>query len=222
MIRVFLIIALSASLSLSAQEHYRPHRSNFVCENGENRYTRALYGSHTDWRLETSDRPVFAVVKKGHHRNIRFVFEKDGVSYPLDSTDYCRATYANGRREYLLKDQRWGEGVLRIEVLALSDREAAVWRIASPQLQGQLRVMVCQIAQPKLYRNGDIGVDQSNCLEAAGEPLQNLRDRHFIWALSSMKYECWNLNWVEMIINRRVNTSDSWQTEFSLRPPIPI
>ena len=202
MIRVLLIIALSASLSLSAQEHYRPHRSNFVCENGENRYTRALYGSHTDWRLETSDRPVFAVVKKGHHRNIRFVFEKDGVSYPLDSTDYCRATYANGRREYLLKDQRWGEGVLRIEVLALSDREAAVWRIASPQLQGQLHVMVCQIAQPKLYRNGDIG--------------------HFIWALSSMKYECWNLNWVEMIINRRVNTSDSWQTEFSLRPPIPI
>ena len=175
MIRVLLIIALSACLSLSAQEHYRPHRSNFVCENGENRYTRALYGSHTDWRLETSDRPVFAVVKKGHHRNIRFVFEKDGVSYPLDSTDYCRATYANGRREYLLKDQRWGEGVLRIEVLALSDREAAVWRIASPQLQGQLHVMVCQIAQPKLYRNGDIGVDQSNCLEAAGEPLQNLK-----------------------------------------------
>ena len=80
--RVFLIIALLVWLSTFAQERsqqYVPRGHSFVCENGTNRYTRALYGSHTDWRLETSDRPVFAVVKKGHHRNIRFEFEKDGV-----------------------------------------------------------------------------------------------------------------------------------------------
>ena len=52
-----------------AQKSYFPEGNAFVCENGTNRYTRALYGSYTDWRLETSDRPVFAVVKKDHHRN---------------------------------------------------------------------------------------------------------------------------------------------------------
>ena len=173
--RVFLIIALLVWLSTFAQERsqqYVPRGHSFVCENGTNRYTRALYGSHTDWRLETSDRPVFAVVKKGHHRNIRFEFEKDGVAYPLDETAYCRASYSNGRREYLLKDERWGEGIVRIEVLAMPDREAAVWRIASPQLEGSLRAIVCQIAQPKLSRNGDIGVDEPGCLEASGDPLQ--------------------------------------------------
>ena len=153
---------------------YQPRHGSFVCENGTNRYTRALYGSYTDWRLETSDRPVFAVVKKDHHRNIRFVMEKEGVAYPLDETDYCRALYGQGRREYLLKDARWGEGVVRIEVVAMPDREAAVWRITSPQLQGRMQVTVCQIAQPKLHRNGDIGADKPGCLEAAGDPLQTV------------------------------------------------
>lgn len=37
---------------------YYPEGEDFVCVNGKNRYTRALYGSHTAYRLETSDRPV--------------------------------------------------------------------------------------------------------------------------------------------------------------------
>ena len=177
--RQVLFIVLMVCFSVSAicgerRQQYRPHHTSFICENGENRYTRALYGSPTDWRLETSDRPVFAVVKKGHHRNIRLVFEKDGVEYPLDQTAYCRSSYGNGRRVYVLKDQRWGEGELRIEVLAMPDREAAIWRIASPELQGHIHAVVCEIAQPKLYRNGDIGVDTPGCLEAAGEPLQTV------------------------------------------------
>ena len=161
-------------IGVERQMQYRPRHGSFVCENGTNRYTRALYGSYTDWRLETSDRPVFAVVKKDHHRNIRFVFEKDGVAYPLDETEYCLATYGNGRRYYLLEDQRWGKGYIRFEVLAMPEREAAVWRITSPELQGIMRVIVCQIAQPKLHRNGDIGADKPGCLEAAGEPLQTV------------------------------------------------
>ena len=170
--RILLFVTLCLCVVVNAQQHYQPRHGSFVCENGTNRYTRALYGSYTDWRLETSDRPVFAVVKKDHHRNIRFVLEKDGIAYPLDETDFCRASYRDGRREYLLKDKRWGESVVRIEVLAMPDREAAVWRIASPQMEGRLRAIVCQIAQPKLYRNGDIGADKPGCLEAAGDPLQ--------------------------------------------------
>lgn len=162
-------------IGVERRQQYRPHYSSFVCENGENRYTRALYGSHTDWRLETSDRPVFAVVKKGHHRNIRLVFEKDGVAYPLEQTDYCRSSYGGGRREYVLRDSHWGDGLLRIEVLAMPNREAAIWRITSPQLQGNIHAVVCNIVQAKLHRNGDIGADKPGCLEAAGEPLQMVK-----------------------------------------------
>ncbi len=34
---------------------YRPDGNDFVCVNGKNRYTRALYGGITDFRIETSD-----------------------------------------------------------------------------------------------------------------------------------------------------------------------
>ena len=43
---------------------YVPDGEDFVCVNGKNRYTRALYGSHTAYRVETSDRPVFAIYNK--------------------------------------------------------------------------------------------------------------------------------------------------------------
>ena len=141
---------------------YRPEAGAFVCENGRNRFTRALYGGHTDWRLETSDRPVFAAVKKGHHRNIRFLV--NGV--PLDSADYCKASYTDGMRQYLLSDHRWGSGQLRIGVTALQTEEGAVWQFCHDGIpQPDIEVRICQIANPKLKRNGDIGADAPGVFE---------------------------------------------------------
>ncbi len=130
---------------------------------GANRFTRALYGSHTDWRLETSDRPIFAVAKKGHHRSIRFVV--DGVS--LDSVDYCRSAYRDGTREYLLSDHRWAGGMLHLTVVALPHEEGAVWNFipAGFGKPMQLQTRICQIANPKLKRNGDIGADAPGVFE---------------------------------------------------------
>ena len=65
--------------SISLNEHlrgtkrtlqYRPDGDEFVCVNGKNRYTRALYGSHSPFRVETSDRPVFSFYKKRPGGNI--------------------------------------------------------------------------------------------------------------------------------------------------------
>ena len=161
--RIFLIIALFGSLSALAQTQYFPEGNDFVCTNGTNRFTRALYGSHTDWRLETSDRPVFAVVKKGHHRNIRF--EVNGLL--LDSAKTCKAWYRHGTRLYTIVDQRWNWG-LTVMVVALPDEEGAVFCFSKnppctdmKAIKEKLNVMAWSspIAQPKLQRNGDIGVD---------------------------------------------------------------
>ena len=159
-----LTLLLTSAMAVFAQ--YRPEDGGFVCENGTNRFTRALYGGYTDYRIETSDRPVFAVVKKNHHRNIRF--RVNGVA--LDSTDYCKATYINGMRIYSLRDHRWGDGAeLALQVVALPDREGAVWlfddrHFAQP---AGLEARVCAIANPKLHRNGDIGADKPGVFEAA-------------------------------------------------------
>ncbi len=142
-------------------QQYWPEAGAFVCENGSNRFTRALYGSHSDWRLETSDRPIFAVVKKGHHRSIRFLV--NGVS--LDSTEYCKASYKDGIRSYVLRDQRWGDGKLEVVAVASPSDETAVWQFQTDGFQSDIQVRVCQIANPKLRRNGDIGADKPGVLE---------------------------------------------------------
>ena len=172
-------------------QQYFPEDGGFVCEStleeflqgkkGANRFTRALYGGHTDYRIETSDRPVFAVVKKNYHRNLRF--RVNGVA--LDSTDYCKATYINGMRTYSLRDHRWGaEAELVLKVVALPDREGAVWQFddrhfgsrdsrrevrgAKGEEQGvRFEAHLCAIANPKLHRNGDIGADKPGVFEAA-------------------------------------------------------
>ena len=148
------------------QQQYWPQGQAFVCENGRNRFTRALYGGWTDYRIETSDRPIFAIVKKGHHKNVRF--EVEGV--PLDSTDYCKSWYHDGMRSYLLGDHRWnhlGYGIVRVHVVALHNEEGAVWQFIADHYKGDLdvKVRVCAIANPKLKRNGDIGADMPGVFE---------------------------------------------------------
>lgn len=152
------------------QQQYFPEQGAFVCENGNNRFTRALYGGFTDYRLETSDRPVFAVVKKGYHRNIRFVV--NGVS--LDSVDYCKAWYVDGMRRYLIRDTRLGE--LQVEAVALNDREGAAFRFTGNQSLN-VQTIISEIANPKLKRNGDIGADAPGVFEA-GQPLDTIAATH--------------------------------------------
>ena len=162
---------------IARSQQYYPEDGAFVCYNGQNRYTRALYGSHTDWRLETSDRPVFAVVKKGHHRNIRFELDYRGRSYRLDQL-WCEAHYGGklpGARVYLMHDPQLAD-TLGLVAVARPDREGAVWTLFAPFLgdSARLRAIVCPIAQPKLHRNGDIGADKPGCLEAADSVVQEV------------------------------------------------
>ena len=146
---------------------YFPQGDAFVNENGRNRFTRALYGGWTDYRVETSDRPIFAVVKKGHHKSVRF--EIEGV--PIDSTDYCKSYYRNGMRTYLLGDHRWnhiGNGIIRVHVVALQEEEGAIWQFICDGLKNQqleVKVKLCDIADSNLKRNGDIGADKPGVFE---------------------------------------------------------
>lgn len=149
-------------------QQYFPEDGGFVCENGKNRYTRALYGGWTQYRVETSDRPVFALVKSGFHRNLQF--KVNGV--PLDSTDYCKAIYKDATRSYVLKDKKWGDkAVLELKVVALPDREGSVWWFETFNMPENVNIdaEMCEVASPKLLRNGDIGADKEGVLEADPE-----------------------------------------------------
>lgn len=159
---------------------YLPDGEDFVCINGRNRYTRALYGSPTAWRLETSDRPIFATYVKNDSRNIRFRLRRpDGTVTPLEATTWCEARYTPGRRSYLLRDAAWGtEVLLKISVLASPTEEAAVWQFSAEGLPPGcvLEAVNSPIRLKKLSRSGDMGADPPGCFDPAedGTVLQTL------------------------------------------------
>jgi len=152
--------------------NYRPEGRAFVSVNGENLYTRALYGGHTEYRVETGDRPVFAIFKKGNHRNIRFHIN----DIAIDSTDYCEARYEDGMRVYELRDKRWGKkNVVRMRVVASTLAEEVIWKFLATGFTEPVRIetVVSGISKPRLHRNGDLGVDPFDAFEADGKaPLQ--------------------------------------------------
>ncbi len=155
-------------------QQYFPEGRAFVCTNGTNRFTRALYGSPTDYRIETSDRPVFAIYKKKDCRHV--ALQVNGVA--LDATDDCFAAYEDGMRSYELRHAAWGkDAVLRLKVVANMNAEGAFWRLRPIGFESpvNLEVVVSHIKKAKLSRNGDMGVDAPDAFESDGkEPVQQL------------------------------------------------
>lgn len=169
-------LLLAASLSAAAQTvrqrptHYVPDGRDFVCTNGSHRYTRALYGGPTVFRIETSDRPVFATyAQHGSHRNLAFRLTVGGTTVALDSTAFCEARYRAGRRTYLLRDPRWGHGELHLSVVADADREGGVWQwraegFAQPP---RLEAVLAATRVQRFRRAGDLGhFDRPDAFEA--------------------------------------------------------
>lgn len=168
------LLSSSAQGMMQRTANYQPDGRGFSCVNGNNRYTRALYGSVDEWRLETSDRPIFAIFKKNNHRNIRFVIKCNGQAFQLDSVEYCKARYEAGKREYLMKDKRWDGGVLKLSVLAYPQTEGAVWKFAAENF-GKAKIeivgMICETKVSKFKRAGDIGkFDGPEAFDAPAQP----------------------------------------------------
>ena len=164
-------ISCVAFCAVSAQEvrtlHYQPDGRDIVCHDGERRYTRALYGSYTDFRLETSDRPIFATYRKRSHRNIRFSLTTGGKTTPLEQTTHCEARYNAGKRVYILTDDSWKKGRLTITALAQPDSESAIWQFEAQDLPGdaQLACVVCDVLRPKFQRAGDMNSDPADSFD---------------------------------------------------------
>ena len=181
-----LIFLLYSLPTLAADENkmpprpmnYFPDRGDIVCINGNNRYTRALYGGYTRFRLETSDRPVFATYDRDKSVNIAFDMTVNGQRQCLDATTLCEARYNGGRRDYSLGDASWGDGHLQMSALALHETEGAIWRVSASGFAEppQLHVTLSRVAKPKMSRDGDYGIEPRSSYEAkSGEaPLQQL------------------------------------------------
>ena len=189
-------VVVWASEKPARQMQYWPEGRSIVCVNGNNLYSRALYGSHTLFRLETSDRPIFATYDKGNSKNIRLYLTTGGSKVRLDSTTYCKAAYEGGERRYIVKHDAWGKDAeLRITALASQHEETALWSFYCTGFKDDvlMEARVCQVAKTKMSREGDLGLEPRSSYEpSAGEKdLQTIswdaNGYSYLWLLDNKK-----------------------------------
>ena len=171
------LLAISVAMLYASEKparcmQYWPEGRSIVCVNGENRYSRALYGSHTLFRLETSDRPLFATYDKGNSKNIRLYLTTGGKTIRLDSTSYCKAEYEGGERRYIVKHKTWGKDAeVRIIALASQREETALWSFECTGFTDDVKMeaRVCQVAKTKMLREGDLGLEPRSSYEPSAD-----------------------------------------------------
>ncbi len=144
---------------------YTPTSGGYIYrKNGDNLYTRALYGGNTAFRIESSDRPIFGAFHGKDNRNIHFIVRVNGKSMRLDSVAECRSYFRGGERRYELSDPEWDKGRLSIITLAPRHYEGVLWKIEATDMPKDAEIMaVCvPTVKVKLSRNGDMGADPAN------------------------------------------------------------
>lgn len=105
---------------------YRPDGQDFLIENGTANFNRPLYGPHTAFRVDASDRPEFAfyLPRKGGLLQLGFVSAKG--SQWLAKAQRVLARYRPGSMVYDVVDSAIGDSALKVTALPLKDSEGLI------------------------------------------------------------------------------------------------
>jgi hypothetical protein len=140
----------------------RPDGTDFVITNGTHRFTRALYGTNTAFRVEAGDLPEFALYLPGMGGNLKFGLLADEQSKWLIKAETITARYRPGAMLYDISDPLLGAGKLHLEVLALADAEGVLVKARFdnvPAKKVRLLWAFGGATGKKFNRDGDIGAD---------------------------------------------------------------
>ena len=140
---------------------YHPEGQDIVITNGNRRFTRALYGTSTAFRVEAGDLPEFALYMPGMGGNIKFGLSNNDSSKWLINADTITARYRPGSMLYEIKDKMLGKGKLHIAVLAMADVEGIIIKMQFEKVLPGIRLIWAYggASGKKFSRDGDMGPD---------------------------------------------------------------
>lgn len=150
---------------------YSPDGEDFVIVNGKKKFNRALYGTHTGFRVETSDVPELALYLPRMGGNLSFGIESNGRSLQLNNAKQIESRYRPGSRIYTITDPLLGGGELILTVLAMSDADGMILRFETKDLPADVSLSwrFGGAADKRFSREGDLGVDPVDCFELKPE-----------------------------------------------------
>lgn len=171
MIRItlfFVLYLLVTSVSAQAEWHdkvrtlrYMPDGEDFVIVNGNRKFTRALYGTNTAFRIETGDVPEFAFFMPRMGGNLHFALITDNRSIWLNDAKYIESRYRAGSRIYSIKDPILGEGEIIMTALAMSNTEGLILKLEFNNIPQtvELAWIYGGASDVRMNRNGDMNAD---------------------------------------------------------------
>ena len=140
---------------------YVPDNGDFVIENGNRRFNRALYGSNTGFRVEAGDLPEFALYLPGMGGNLKFGIGTDEHNIWLIDAEQIIARYRPGSMVYEIRDPLLGKGKFNVHLLASSEGEGLILKINTVDIPGKVSLYWAfgGVSGKRFSRDGDIGAD---------------------------------------------------------------
>ena len=154
---------------------YHPDGSDFVIDNGNRRYNRALYGTHTAFRVEAGDLPEFALFMPGIGGDFKLGIVSGNKSKWCNDFSYIQSRYRPGSMIYHLRDKMLGNAQIDLQLLAMNDAEGILLRVIVAGTVPELKLVWAFGGASGIHpsRNGDIGADPESVFYLTPEHCRN-------------------------------------------------
>lgn len=141
---------------------YTPDGEEFVITNGNKRFTRAIYGTNTGFRFETSDFPEFGLYMPRLGGSVYMAISTPSATVWISELKSIESRFKSGQRTYIVKDEAlFGKGVLKISAVALSDADGLVVKYEPENMPAGIKILWIYggANNQRFSREGDIGAD---------------------------------------------------------------
>jgi hypothetical protein len=150
---------------------YAPDHGDFVIINGSKRFNRALYGSHTGFRVEAGDLPEFSLYMPRMGGTLRLGLQTGEKSKWLIEADRIEARYNSGSMRYCITDKLLGEGELKMKLLALPDADGMILQIEGEHVPKSVKLFFAfgAASDKRFSREGDLGADPESVFDLTAD-----------------------------------------------------
>ncbi len=148
-------------LSLARPLRYKPEGTDFVIVNGTRRFNRALYGTHSAFRVEAGDLPEFLMYMPRKGGNLKLgIGTAEGDKWLIDAA-HIKAVYRPGTMLYEITDPLLEGGQLNLQVWAMAESEGMLLEIEAAEGTEPFNLIWTYggASGHRPSRDGDIGAD---------------------------------------------------------------
>lgn len=164
-LKSFLLCICLALPAVLGATSYFPEGKGIACVNGTNRFNRAIYGTNSGFRFETSDFPEIGLYMPNMGGSVYFAIRSGGEVKWIRDAEMVKSVYTAGSRRYEVRDSRMmGKGCLEMEMLAWADADGVVVSLEGKDLPEDFSLLAFFGGATDVHfrREGDLGADPAD------------------------------------------------------------